>query len=275
MQEKHSRLVDLHLLIPLLNLTPQSMRLYLSKFMQNKENALSFCLTFQERIQFLCKELEILPHQCHQLFEDHQVILTKPLEELRNLILLIKSEGKVKACDLLRDIWILRHNCDRIRSRIEKANKLSVPFRPWMGRCSEESFQNRCERHVKQRLILNGRTVSEFIAQRLQVSEQDVQRLVIDSEKIESVSVEKLDNVLQSLLDANVDKYFILNNIKMVEFSSPTLLKRISQVRQVFGSDEHLNLIYLDRRNYERRFISLARKYLLYEKASRVLKETA
>jgi hypothetical protein len=271
-QEKNKVKLEAKYLIPLLNLSSSSLRAYLMRYIQDKIT-LSFCLDFQQRIRVVSEELEVIPQTVHQLFEEHQILLTKPLQELQELFRLIKSEGKVNAKELCQDIWVMRHNYERMKSRIEKTNELQIAFRPWMGRCNERSFQVRCERQVLQKSILGGRTLAEFISQRLDVPLSDVQRLVIDSDKIDSVSVEKLNKVLDFLLEQKVERYTILHNIKMTEFSTDTLLKRIQQLRRVFGDDEHFKLIPLDRRSYERRFLTLAQRHSKLEQAKKELRQ--
>lgn len=272
MKEKRSSDLDFVYIIPLLNLSPTSLRSYLLKYV-NQKQPLPFCLDWKDRVRFMCEHLEIIPQTCHQLFEEHQILLTKPLKDLREMVLLLKNEGKVNAKELLQDIWVLRHNYYRIKSRIQKTNELQIDFRPWMGRCNERSFEIRCERQVLQKSILGGRTLSQFISDRLNVPQSDVQRLIIDTDKIESVSIEKLDKVFDVLLQQNVNCDTIVRNIKMVEFSPETLIKRIGQVRRVFGNDDYINLITLDRRNYEKRFLATARRHSLGQQAKAELIE--
>lgn len=224
---------------------------YLSIYDENPmSSSLRFLDTWHERLTFLSHHLELTRLDILSIAKSlHSSLLTRDLSEIKEIMLLLKDSG-LTATDLLNDLYIFRHNIDLMKERIQHLKNIDAlhTLKTWMLRAPVKTMETSFKiRELESKII--GKDRIQFLSDRLNVSRDHVEAVVAKYPFILGVKAEKMESIINHLLDVGYSGWEILQRPRCFQYSLNVLKERHRELTR-FWTKPPFNYLSLDVKNY-------------------------
>lgn len=195
-----------------------------------------------QRIDYLVKELEISRDYLLSIFLNHPVLISSDFKVFKTKMEMFKSIG-FSSSSLLNDLWVFNHDYNLMKKRIDQAIACKFPIKTWMLRCEEHVFQIQIENWKDKVSILGeNNTKATYFAKKLGVDVKVLEE-ANERDRILSVSLSKLEIMINFLLEQGFKGEDIVKNARILTFGFPTVKKRILELKAL--SDERISLYHI------------------------------
>lgn len=207
-----------------------------------------------DRLVYLVKQLQCSEAMLGQHLHKHTPILLMDFARLQSVMELLKKHG-IAAESILNDLWIFRHNLERMEARLAVLSKLAVAdIRPWMLRCPENTLDKFLEKWTQRRHVLQPhRDVAGYLAERLACSAEFVRtELVERNPALLSTSPVKVKQTLDWLFEKGFTAKHVCDSPRIFEVSMDSLQTRYHQLSLCDYRPRSLHILWVEWKVFDR-----------------------
>lgn len=131
-----------------------------------------------------------------------------PIRRIQDILSMLLDAGITKD-EIRADLWILHHNLDVMKERIDQAHKINVSIsKPWVLRCDDDRFGRYMQRRISddEALQPHGSKI-EFLAAKLSCTEADVKIMQTRFPLLLNINLKKLSSSIDYLLEQGYLSY--------------------------------------------------------------------
>ncbi|XP_036148718.1 transcription termination factor, mitochondrial isoform X2 [Monomorium pharaonis] len=261
--------MDNNQLVPWLLLTQKELENYVFHVQQDM-NSYTY-----NKLEYLSHKLECNVQKLCEVTLNNPFLLKIPVSSIEKKLNIL-YEYNVSKKDVLKDVWVLRYSENHIRHRCELyKNTGKLNTKTWAIRCPLKVISRAIEKsNVERNLMQQYENVSEYLQNKLKVSEEMLNLVTQKLPSILRVNIAKLDQLIDILHQNGITSDEILRHPRIFYFNVDTVQNRIrilkkegltpnlgmlKQAEQIF--DRQLDII-IARRNLVEKYGSI-KNYLL------------
>lgn len=248
---------DVNEIAPLLKIPFHKLRII-------KEYALKDGLHLSDgsRIKYLSEKLQCPPSVISEALVKHDILLSMPFIRIQTIMDLLLDAG-VQPEDILKDLWIFRHNITDIRNRLNQAKTAEIErIKPWMARCSSKTFQITLRRHVQNRILLAPHsTTIDYLSERLGCTKEYASNMMSKTPALRRTHISKLKTMIDFLYEQGFSPEQIRNVPQVFCHSFETVKIRLKELRMLGYNPSSLTVVCKSKRLYNRFVNKLLEKF--------------
>lgn len=187
---------NLLMLIPLMSLSLTSLRHVAQRAREDKY----LIKDFINRIDYLSHHFELPVVDLLKLLSKHSSLLTMKFNRLDNKISILKN-AEISAEYIVKDLWIFNYNEELLAGRINAAKSAGVTLKPWLLRCREGCFDSMLSKWEETQRILGGADIADYLAKKLECSQEYVQHMMIRNKLLKTINIPKLEQMIEFLYE--------------------------------------------------------------------------
>lgn len=205
------------------------------------------------RILYFAHKIGVEPMLVSKYFSSRMFMLEIPLDQLyENLDIML--EYKVSAQSILQDLWGFKYLPKSIRTRLERAkNGSKENLKPWMIRCPETILQRSIEITQESKDLLDGKTIVEYLAERLGYDVETLERVFTKNEQLYKLRPRTAQETLDYLMnEEGYEPWQIISVIRILCHSLETTKKRLEELKSHGCRPSSLIIVCKSQREYQK-----------------------
>ncbi|GAB6021572.1 hypothetical protein CHUAL_004166 [Chamberlinius hualienensis] len=195
------------------------------------------------RLEYLSGLLKCSVKDLVDSIDQHYPILTLDFQRIVRVIKRLIASG-VTPEDILKDLWIIRHNEKVIEERLSKLKAEKIAVKTWMLRCPENILNNHLNLEIIDRSILGEHDgVVSYLADRLKCSKEEIIQLGQRNPRLLSVNLPKMKMVLDFLYDNGFTADQIRSTPRVFFQSLETIKQRLKELTALQFHPTNLHIL--------------------------------